>query len=136
MAFMSKWRQEKRPFLVWSRAMQRFTLEWFAWRSPGIAEDTFNKRAWELAPNLPTYALKMGKKELRCNILDEERGVGLYFEPHDELLKIRTTPSLSGQLIDATMITAALQLTPSRKQIIIAGVVCLLMGIIFGMGMA
>ena len=134
MGFMSKWKQETRPFLVWSPKMLRFTLEQFSWR-PGIAEDKFNKRAWELAPDLPVYTLKIGRREYRVPLLDEERGVGLRLEPHEELLVIRSNPELSGQLIDATMITAALQLTPSRKQIVIAGVIMLLIGIVFGMGM-
>jgi hypothetical protein len=135
MGFLTKWRKERRPYLVWSPKMLRFSLETFDWR-PGIAEDSFNKRAWELSPDLPTYIMKIGKKEYRCNILDEERGVGLRLEPHNELLMIRSNPLLSGQLIDATMITQALQLTPSRKQIIIAGIVCLLLGVVFGMSMS
>lgn len=133
--FLTKWKTERRPFLIWSPKMLRFKLVELNWKPPGIAEDTFNKLAWELAPDLPTYEIEIKKKKYRCNILDEERGIGLRLQPHEELLLIRSNPKLSGQLIDATMISQAFQLNPSRKQIIIAGIVCLLMGVIFGMSM-
>ena len=111
-----------------------FTLEWFVW-GPGYALDTFNKRAWELAPDLPTYIVKIGRKEHRVNVLDEERGVGIWFQPHKELLLIRSNPELSGQLIDAVIVTAAMMLTPSNKKVIIGALAGVLLGVFLGMAM-
>jgi hypothetical protein len=135
MGFFQRLRKEKRWFLIWSPKLFRFTLQELVWNTPGWALDTLNKKAWELSPDLPTYFLKIGKKEYRVNILDEERGIGVYFEPDKELLKIRSNPDLSGQLVDAVLITMAMQLTPSNKRVIIAAIAGILLGLLFGMSM-
>lgn len=134
MGFLSKWTRPKRDFLIWSPKRQLFELQKLSWR-PGLAEDTFNKRAWELAHDLKTYVLKVGKKEYRVNVLDEERGIGLNIEPNQHILELRTNSELNGQLIDAVMITTAYQLNPSLKKVIIGFVVGLLLGLLFGAGM-
>lgn len=134
MGLFSKFKREKRWYLVWSPKLKRFTLSEFIW-GPGYALDNFNKKAWELDSDLETYLLQIGRKEYRVNILDEERGIGVYLQPHEELLKIRSNPDLSGQLIDAVLITMAMQLTPSMKKVIIAAVAGLLIGLLFGMSM-
>jgi len=134
MGLFAKWFRPKRNFLIWSPKIKQFELQKLSWR-PGLAEDTFNKRAWELAPDLVTYSLKFGRKVINFIILDEERGVGLNVEPDEGLLKLKTNTELSGQLIDAVMITTAYQLSPSNKKVIIAAIVGLMLGLLFGMGM-
>jgi hypothetical protein len=134
MGFLSKWTRPKRDYLVWSPKRDSFELQRLSWR-PGLAEDSFNKRAWELAPDLKTYRLKVGKKEYMTNLLDEERGVGLNIEADPAILKLKTNSELNGQLIDAVMITTAYQLNPSLKKVIIGFIVGLLLGLLFGAGM-
>lgn len=134
MGIFGKWLRPKRDFMIWSQKLQRFELMKLTWR-PGLAEDTFQKKAWELPSDLKTYWIKLGRKLIPVNILDEEKGIGLNIEPNPEILELRTNTELSGQLIDAVMITTAYQLTPSNKKVIIAGVICFLMGLLFGRGM-
>lgn len=134
MGFLSKWTRPKRDYMVWSPKRLQFEVMRLSWR-PGLAEDTFNKRAWELASDLKTYTLKIGRKIYQFNFLDEERGVGLNLEQDPELLKLKTNSELNGQLIDAVMITTAYQLNPSLKKVIIGFIVGLLLGLLFGAGM-
>jgi hypothetical protein len=134
MGFFSKWTRQKRDYLIWSPKRNILELQKLVWR-PGLAEDTFNKRAWELAHDLKTYVLKIGRKEYRVNLLDEERGIGLNIEPDEKILTLKTNSDLNGQLIDAVMITTAYQLNPSLKKVIIGFVVGLLLGLLFGAGM-
>ena len=134
MGIFGKWTRPKRDYLIWSNKRQLFEMVKLTWR-PGIAEDSFLKKAWELSPDLKTYGVKLGRKIIPVNILDEETGVGLNIEVDPGVLRLKTNSDLAGQLIDAAMLTAAMQLTPSRKQIIIGGLVGLLIGLLFGAGM-
>ena len=133
MSIFGKWTRPKRDYLIWSPKRALFELQRLTWR-PGLAEDSFNKRAWELASDLKTYVLKIGRKEYRVNVLDEERGVGLNIDQDQNILNLKTNSELNGQLIDAVMITTAYQLNPSMKKVIIGFIVGLLLGLLFGAG--
>ena len=134
MGIFSKWTQPKRWFLLWSHKTKTLELKKLSYR-PGLAEDKFLKRAWEIQADIEPLTFKQESKVKKAILLDEDRGVGVNIVPDGDLLKIRANPDLVGQMVDATMITAAFQITPSRKTIFIGAIAGLLFGIIIGMSM-
>jgi hypothetical protein len=134
MTVLSKWTAPKRWFLLWNQKTKMMELVRLNYK-PGLAEDKFQKKAWEIQQDIEPIGFKIKNKIHRCILLDADRAVGVNIEPDGDLLKIRANPDLVGQMVDAVMVTQAYQITPSRKMIIIGFIAGLFFGVLFGMGM-
>ena len=108
---------------------------------PGIVEDTYIKRAWEIVPSSKYHWIKAFGKSIYAPVVDYDRAISIdltkqengdylltgddrYFLPKDNPAR------LIGTMIDAIMVTAASQMTPSNKEIFNFGLLMIGLGIV------
>jgi hypothetical protein len=92
----------------------------FEWDKPG--------RNLIILPWAQNWLWRYNKKTVSTPIIDYEarKSVNIDYDP--EMYNIRSNPDLSGQLVDATPVKEAYQISPSIRKKIIVGAICVLIG--------
>jgi len=67
----------------------------------------------------------------RLPLLDADKGVSLHPEIDNSVLKLKTNPDFIGRIIDPVILQNAFKIKPEIKQILIAFVIGVIVGIIF-----
>lgn len=114
----------------------------------GVVVDSFKKEAYEVLPGVNPITFQYGKHRDHAFVLDADRGEAVNIvpdmRPPDQSVNgdlggygfiLKTNPALLGQMIDAAMVLSAYSIEPSRRKLIITGIVSLLVGLWLGAGM-